>query len=266
MDGTNQSLANKSERKIRLNFIYMKYFILFFFILMTIFSNSQSTCIVIKRIGNDITIGADSRVVYVEKASNRSEADTTFGSMKKIYYNGEFGFGISGYMAKIGYDYVSIACDKYQTFEEILKASSDSFGYYLAKRLDGIRKNEPEGFNYFKEEGLAAILFFGYKDGKATIWNSTFTPSFNEITQEMSVRFVADTLKEDEYAIGYSRVLYELDLVNNPKTWEKGAVNGIISLIKFSKKHNPIVVGGDINFIEIHHKRYKQFKRKKLLN
>lgn len=166
--------------------------------------NSQ-TCIVVKITDTTILIGADSRVVAWSENKESGKIDTTYETLKKIYYNGRYGYGLSGYMAKIGQHYISQGCDKALSLRDVLQVANDSFGLFLGWRLSILRDSFPNKFIYFLTQGLAGIILFGFNGTKPDVWTGEFIPTHNPVTKEIAVRFEADPITTSTRVIGYSR-------------------------------------------------------------
>lgn len=236
-----------------INDYIMRYFIFLTILLQSNFMKSQ-TCIVLKKTDNGFIIGSDTRVVNKIKNSQSGQIETNFTSMKKIHYSGKFGFGIAGYMAKDAFDFAKKACETENDLIKIYTKYRDLFGSFLTERIKLLKSEMPSELNSLRE-GVAGAVLFGFHNEVPMIINVEII-----LKENLDINFSAkEILNENVVAIGYVRELYAEGLVNSDQSWKDGDVEGIVKLIKESKRHHPIEVGGDIDFIEIKGKSFKEF-------
>ena len=222
---------------LRLTFIYL--------LLIPILSNAQ-TCIIARKVDNQIYIGADSRVMVI--TPNRTSSDTTYETMCKINLHDNLNFAMAGFLVDSMLKYANKSCLRNIPADSVVYDFAKQFVFTLQSYIEHDRIKFPNFYKtyYHKDSVLCSVIFFGMNYNSAILYNVYFYP-ITSIEEKTQIQCKFNTY--NAVAIGEVAEIYAKNLLFDSKTWEHGTIEGIKSLINYEHNFHSKEIGPPYYFL-----------------
>lgn len=204
------------------------------------------TVVIARRIGNDIYVGADSRLTWYKSDGTN---DTT--QMCKIVETDLINMAFQGLYITQAKEIALHVAKRHTDVRKFMQAYVDTFSSYVYQRAETARQNDLPYYTRLRKiypKNFSHLFLFG--NNKDTLFSCMIMFKFQSNESE-PVSMTAELLEQDLLYAGYvQEISADLTKWSN---WDWNPVALIEKSIRKAETFHPLEVGGDINIV-VHHK------------
>jgi len=229
----------------------MKKLIAFLLLSLLVTSKTFATCILILLKDKVFYIAADSKRSFVN--SIRTQTICKIHNCKKVY------FAISGHDDKALYDCALASLTAYKNVNSAISNYETVLKTYYKKSMDAERINNPLNYDYYLNNELAVVSFFGFRNSIPFLTTLHFSISH----VNLSIQCLIENSTSPQ--LGFCDHLNSMSDVDfkNKITDKRGAIYTLENCIKYEITFHPDIIGAPIDLLELTDKGEKWISPKR---